>query len=207
MRSLHIFHWQPQNPPRSATHRSGRHNGGEVTDPGRSEGPSLHRHYPVSSVLRPSPTPARSHRAKRDVWSCLRPNGSPSVRKMSSQRAVPSTPADRNRCTCRLLPCSVRPSPFDSRVGIRDSATSRDTEIISRPAQASRVLRPAGSLGSPRPPLSRGFGVASCPPTPPASFQVNRQLPVWNLPPLTLHAFEAHYQVDCPSSPCSSCVG
>ena len=106
------------------------------------------------------------------------------------------TPADRNGCACRLLPCSVRPSPFASWVGIRGSATSRDTEIITRPAQASRVLRPAGSLGSPRRPLSRGFDVASYPPTPPASFQVNRQLPLWNLPPLTLHAFEARYHVD-----------
>jgi transposase len=55
------------------------------------------------------------------------------------------------------------------------------------------MLRPAGSLGGPRPPLSRGFDAAGYPAASPASFQVNRQLPVWNLPPLTRSAFEAHY--------------
>jgi hypothetical protein len=32
----------------------------------------------------------------------------------------PTTPADRERCSCRLLPCRTRPSPFLSRVGIRN---------------------------------------------------------------------------------------
>lgn len=34
-------------------------------------------------------------------------------------RAVPTTPADRNGCTCRLLPRLTRPSPNSGRVGIR----------------------------------------------------------------------------------------
>jgi hypothetical protein len=100
---------------------------------------------------------------------------------------VPNTPADRDGCACRLLPHFVRPSPFDSRVGIRGY------DFRGQPARASRMLRPAGSLGGPRPPLSRGFDAAGYPAASPASFQVNRQLPVWNLPPLTRSAFEAHY--------------
>jgi hypothetical protein len=34
-------------------------------------------------------------------------------------RAVPTTPADRNGCMCRLLPRPTRPSPNSGRVGIR----------------------------------------------------------------------------------------
>jgi hypothetical protein len=34
---------------------------------------------------------------------------------------------------------------------------------LSRPAQASHALRPAGSLTAPGRPLSRGFGTCSCP--------------------------------------------
>ncbi len=81
----------------------------------------------------------------------------------------------------------------------RYSGGSASTTSLSRPAQALLALRPAGLLNRPRRPLSQGFGVASYPPTPPASFRVNRQLPVWNLPPLTFRAFEAHYQLDCAS--------
>jgi hypothetical protein len=54
------------------------------------------------------------------------------------------------------------------------------------------ALRPAGSLSHPRRPLSRGFDGASCPTTPLVSYQINRQLSGWILPPLTLRAFGAH---------------
>src|SRR6202042_526975 len=64
--------------------------------------------------------------------------------------------------------------------------------FLSRPAQTSLTLRPAGSLNRPRRPLSRGFDPASRPAKPLVSYQVNRQLPGWNLPPLVKRAFGAH---------------
>jgi len=54
----------------------------------------------------------------------------------------------------------------------------------TRPAQASLTLRPVGLLSRPRRPLSRGFGPAGCPAEPLVSYQRNRQLAGWNLPPL-----------------------
>jgi hypothetical protein len=40
--------------------------------------------------------------------------------------------------------------------------------------------------------LSRGSSPASCPAEPLVSFQINRQLSGWNLPPLMIRAFGAH---------------
>src|SRR3954471_11955554 len=62
----------------------------------------------------------------------------------------------------------------------------------TRPAQASLTLRPVGSLDRPRRPLSRGFGPAGCPSGPLVSYQLNRQLAGWNLPPLVNRALRAH---------------
>ena len=42
---------------------------------------------------------------------------------------------------------------------------------LSRPAQASLTLRPAGLLDRPRRPLSRGFGPSGCPAKPLVSYQ------------------------------------
>ena len=54
-----------------------------------------------------------------------------------------------DRCACRLLP---NPCCFPRYSGGSASASS-----LSRPAQTSLALRPAGSLNRPRRPLSRGF--------------------------------------------------
>src|SRR6476620_5360933 len=67
------------------------------------------------------------------------------------------------------------------------SATS-----LSRPAQALLTLPPVGSLDRPRRPSSRGFGPAGCPSGPLVSYQLNRQLAGWNLPPLVNRALRAH---------------
>jgi len=40
--------------------------------------------------------------------------------------------------------------------------------------------------------LSRGFGPAGCPSEPLVSYQLNRQLAGWNLPPLVNRALRAH---------------
>jgi hypothetical protein len=65
---------------------------------------------------------------------------------------------------------------------------------LSRPAQASHALRPAGSLSRPRRPLSRGSNSCSYPHEPLVSYRINRQLSGWNLPPLVIRAFGAHCQ-------------
>jgi hypothetical protein len=65
---------------------------------------------------------------------------------------------------------------------------------LSRPAQASLTLPPAGSLSRPRRPLSRGSGPSGYPAEPLVSYQTNRQLSGWNPPPLVIRALGAHCQ-------------
>src|SRR5450432_857804 len=65
---------------------------------------------------------------------------------------------------------------------------------LSRPAQASLTLRPAGLLNRLKRPLSRGSSPAGYPAEPHVSYQINRQLSGWNLPPLVFRAFGAHCQ-------------
>src|SRR5882757_8126110 len=65
---------------------------------------------------------------------------------------------------------------------------------LSRPAQASLTLRPAGLLNRLKRPLSRGSSPAGYPTEPLVSYQINRQLSGWNLPPLVIRAFGAHCQ-------------
>jgi hypothetical protein len=65
---------------------------------------------------------------------------------------------------------------------------------LSRPAQASLALRPAGSLSRPRRPLSRGSDPASYPTKPLVSFRTYRQLSGWNPPPQVFRALGAHCQ-------------
>ena len=92
---------------------------------------------------------------------------------------------------CRLLPCP-RGLPQT-----RDGSAS--ASHLSRPAQTSFALRPDGSLNRPRRPLSRGSNPTGYPVKSLVSYQINRQLSGWNLPPLMIHAFGAH-----PSFPHSS---
>src|SRR5215208_5451247 len=72
---------------------------------------------------------------------------------------------------------------------------SASASSLSRPAQASRALRPAGLLNRPRRPSSRGFNQAGCPARPLVSYQINRQLSGWNLPPLVTRAVGAHWEM------------
>src|SRR5450631_3739121 len=74
---------------------------------------------------------------------------------------------------------------------------------LSRPAQASLTLRPAGLLSRLKRPLSRGSSPAGYPAEPLVSYQINRQLSGWNLPPLVIRAFGAHCQ-EATSHPLSS---
>ena len=114
----------------------------------------------------------------------LAPDGSPPLPVSPFRRAVPTTPADRDGCACRLLPRS-RGLP-------RFAGGSASAPLLSRPAQASLTLRPVGLLNRPRRPLSRGFSSAGHPAKPLVSYQSNRQLSGWNLLPLVKRAIGAH---------------
>jgi hypothetical protein len=156
----------------------------------RSQGPSLPRSYPASSVLRPCPTPVAAAAQRRRRGRYPRRDGSPPLPGSPSRRAVPITPADRSGCLCRLLP---RPRGLPRFAGGSASATS-----LSRPAQASLALRPVELLNRPRRPLSRGFDTISYPNMPLVSYQTNRLLSGWILPPPVIRALGAHSEIrDC----------
>ncbi len=87
----------------------------------RSQGPFLRRHYPASTVLRPCPTPTQTVSPKET--SRPLPSSAvdlPRLPEPPFQRAVPTTPADQDGGSCRLLARLARPSPFCRRVGVRD---------------------------------------------------------------------------------------
>ncbi len=103
------------------------------------------------------------------------PSGSPSITRITFPTCRVQYPGRPGRCACRLLPC-LRGLP-------RAKGGSASASTLSRPARTSLTLRPIGSLGHPRRPLSRGFDPAGCPAKPLVSFRSNRQLSGWNLPP------------------------
>src|SRR5467141_721994 len=150
----------------------------------RSQGPSLHRNYPVSSVICPCPTPARTA-AFRDVEAAtLAHDGSPPITRTTFLACRAHYPGGSNGCACRLLPRSYS---LPQMAGGSASALS-----LSRPAQALLTLRPTRSLSRPRRPLSRGSSPSGYPAEPPVSYQINRQLSGWIPPPQVIRAFGAH---------------
>ncbi len=126
----------------------------------------------LKATLRPLP----SHRT-----------GLPRLPESPFRRAEPTTPADRAGAHVDYFPAS---RGLPQMAGGSASALS-----LSRPAQASLTLRPAGSLSRPRRPLSRGSDTAGHPTEPLASFRINRQLSGRNPPPLMIRAFGAHCQL------------
>ena len=111
--------------------------------------------------------------------------GLPRLPEPPFRRAEPTTPADRAGAHVDCF----RSHGLPQMAGGSASALS-----LSRPAQASLTLRPAGSLSCPRQPLSRGSSPCGCPHEPLVSYRINRQLPGCNLPPLVIRAFGAHCQ-------------
>ena len=130
---------------------------------------------------------ARLTAACRDVETAtLAHNGSPPITRTTFPTCRAHYPGGSSGCTCRLLPRSYS---LPQMAGGSASALS-----LSRPAQASLTLRPARLLSRLKRPSSRGSSPASCPTEPLVSFQTNRQLSGWNLPPLIVRAFGAHGQ-------------
>src|SRR6202040_3657016 len=126
---------------------------------------------PPEATLRPLP----SHQT-----------GLPRLPEPPFQGAVPTTPADRAGAYVDCFPAS---RSLPQMAGGSASALS-----LSRPAQASLTLRPTGLLSRLKRPLSRGSSPAGYPAEPLVSYQINRQLSGWNLPPLVIRAFGAHCQ-------------
>ncbi len=93
----------------------------------------------------------------------LTQNGPPPITRDTFPTCRAHYPGGPSGCACRFLPRSYG---LPQMAGGSASALS-----LSRPAQASRVLRPIGSLSRPRRPLSRGFSPAGYP------NQAARQLP------------------------------
>jgi len=134
----------------------------------------LHRYYvPVRLPFRPSP------------FATSRPLPSPKRVSPVACITLPPCrahyPGGSDGCARRLLPhlCGLP----------RIAGGSASASSLSRPAQASLTLRPAGLLDRPRRPLSRGFSATSYPATLLVSYQTYRQLSGWFLPPLVIHAF------------------
>ena len=104
---------------------------------------------------------------------------------LATTRASSSLPKFQRAAT--RVECAV--SHLPQMAGGSASALS-----LSRPAQASLTLRPTGLLNRLTRPLSRGSSPAGYPTEPLVSYQINRQLSGWNLPPLVIRAFGAHCQ-------------
>ena len=165
-----------------------------------------HRHSPLLAIIKSVPEvralcsagitrphssygPVRRSRGPSPkVTSRARPSsppGRPRLPVSLFQRAVPTTPADQDGCTCRLLPRPARPSPY-SQEGRRPRLHFRC------------LLRLHSNYG----PLNRSTAQgglchrASIHPVTrtnrlPAT-RSNRQLSGWFLPPLVIRAFWAH---------------
>ena len=152
----------------------------------RSQGPLLHRRYPASTLIRPCPTPAVATACRDAEAATLANNGSPPITRTTFPTCRAHYPGGSSGCACRLLP---HPCSLPQMAGGSASALS-----LSRPAQASLALRPAGSLSRPRRPLSRGSDPDGYPTKPLVSYRTYRQLSGWIPPPQVFRAFGAHCQ-------------
>jgi len=138
--------------------------------------------------------------AFRDVEAAtLALDGSPPITRTTFPTCRAHYPGGSSGCACRLLPRSYS---LPQMAGGSASALS-----LSRPAQASLTLRPAGLLNRLKRPLSRGSSPAGYPAEPLVSYQINRQLSGWNLPPLVIRAFGAHCQMATLPTTSRLCLG
>ena len=112
-------------------------------------------HYPASTLLRPCPTPVRTAACRDVEVTPLAHHGSPSITRTTFPTCRAHYPGGSSGCVRRLLP---RLRGLPQMAGGSASALS-----LSRPAQASLALRPAGLLSRPKRPLSRGSSSAGHP--------------------------------------------
>jgi len=141
----------------------------------------LRRHCTASTLIRPCPTPALAATCRNVEAATLADDGSPAITRTTIPTCRAHYHGGSSGCACRLLPHSCS---LPQMAGGSASALS-----LSRPAQASHMLRPAGSLSRPRRPLSRGSSPSGHPAEPLVSYQINRQFSGWILPPQVIRAF------------------
>jgi hypothetical protein len=100
-------------------------------------------------------TPSDSRPARRLSrrwrWCDLRPDGSPPITRNTLPTCCAHYPGGSGRVRLSVASPSCRSLP-------RNPGGSASTTRLSRPAQAALALRPVGSLGRPRRPLSQGSG-------------------------------------------------
>src|SRR5262249_35174880 len=134
----------------------------------RSQAPFLHGSYPSSSVLRACPTPDRAA-TQVVTFAVATParSGLPRCVVLPYRRAVPTTPADPNGCTC--------PVSFPVRCSLpRYTGGAASPSLLSRPAPASLTLRPPHPPTPPKrpffqglsPPITRISSLSATPPNP-----------------------------------------
>ncbi len=87
-----------------------------------SQGPSLHRHYPASSLLRPCPTPPPEPPSCRQRLELRPPPGGASRLRLRTPFSVMPRPLPRRTQPVHASVASrlLRPSPFLRRVGVRN---------------------------------------------------------------------------------------
>src|SRR6476659_4876344 len=111
-------------------------------------------------------------------------DGSPPITRITLRTCRAHYPGRSRRVLVSIASPLTRPSPYLRRVGIRIftfEACSGFTRVTAR-----WIAQP------PKRPLSRGFNPVDRPTKLLVSYQINRQLSGWNLPPLVLRAFGAH---------------
>ena len=141
-----------------------------ITRPQRSYDPVRPPSWPPPiATLRPLPSPV---------------TGLPRLPEPPFRRAVPTTPADQT---------GARVDCFPAHTAFPKWQEGRHPHCHFR-----GLLRLHSRYGPPdrsaaqRRPLSRGSSPAGCPAEPLVSYQINRQLSGWILPPLMIRAFGAH---------------
>ena len=126
---------------------------------------------PPEATLRPLP----SHRT-----------GLPRLLESSFRRAVPTTPADRAGAHVDCFPAHAAFPKWQE--GRHPHCHFRGLlRLHSR-------YGPSDRSAAQRRPLSRGSNPCGYPHKPLVSYRINRQLSVWNLPPLMIRALGAHCQ-------------
>jgi hypothetical protein len=120
------------------------------------------RHQRSYDPVRPPPAPSPCG----DVEAAtLVPNGYPPITRSTFPTCRAQYPGGPKQVHVSVA------SPLHSGLP-HFSGGSASTTSLSRPAQASHALRPAGLLNRPRRPLSRGFDPADYPTKPLVSYQV-----------------------------------
>jgi hypothetical protein len=108
-----------------------------------SRGPSLHRRYPASAVLRPRPTPVSCRRPGRRSRRDPRPTRVSHVTRNAFWTCRLHYPGGPDERMCWLLTHRHKPSPLFRKVGVRNSrfeACSEFTHVTARTVARPPVM-------------------------------------------------------------------